>query len=362
MNRPAARTSIGMAAAAAGLVAASVSFADDANEYAARSELDRSATTSPAQPVSSRDLLALRDRAIEMLVEMSASETPQVRANAIEGLEGAPNRLEPIVALGVLDANAGVRAVSLMVAGRQRFSAQAGPARTNLHDPSAFVQAAALFALKRFGQDIDLTPLATMLLEDPEPAVRAHAAFILGEFGEESALGMLRQANARQMPRAGQAQLAVMRLQFAEAMVKLGDDDQIHTLHAALFPSRPEDLEAAALAAQILGEVGGRRSIPDLINLAIQQDERGNHMPAEVRLAAARSVAKLGRTDGEFIAHEYASSDNAAIRAQVAMVYAETLDRDGLDALTAMLDDPDEMVRVAAAAGLLRAVNRIRGN
>lgn len=306
-------------------------------------------------------IVALRERAINTLVELSSDSNPQVRANAIEGLSAAPGRLESVVALGVLDPNVGVRTVSFMVAGRHKVESVEGVARTCATEESPYVQAAALFALKRLGADPDLTPLGTMLMSAEEPRVRAHAAFVLGEIGEESALSMLRHAAARPMPRASESAVSLMRLQIAEAMVKLGDDSQIHTLHAALYPSRPEDLESAALAAQILGEVDAQRSVPDLMNLAVAKDEQGNPMPAEVRLAAARSVAKLGRRDGNFIAIEYASSQNPVIRAQVASVFAETLGRDELGELEAMLEDPDALVRVSAAASLLRAVERLSG-
>lgn len=313
------------------------------------------------QPITAVNLSALRERAIGMLTDLASHQNPQVRANAVEGLEAAPGRVETVVGLAVLDDNVGVRSVGLMVAGRHEIDSALPAARLNASDPSPYVQAAALFALKRLDQNPDLSPLGRMLFEADEPSVRAHAAFILGEIGEDSALSMLRQAAARPMPRASESSLLLMRLQMAEAMVKLGDDEQVHTLHAALYPSRPEDLEAAALAAQILGEVDAQRSIPDLINLALQQDEQGNPMPAEIRLAAAHSVAKLGRRDGDFIADEYASSPNPAIRAQVASVYASTLPRDRLGILEAMLDDADPTVQVAAAAGVLRATNRLGG-
>lgn len=310
---------------------------------------------------SAVSLSALRERAAGVLLDLTASPNAQIRANAVEGLEAMPARLESVVALAVLDDNLGVRSVALMVGGRHRIRAIAPAARLGVRDDSPFVRGAALYALKRLGEEPDLTPLATMLMEDPEPRVRAHAAFILGEIGEASALSMLRHAAGRPMPRASEASVQLMRLQIAEAMVKLGDEGQIHSLHAALFPSRPDDLEAAALAAQILGEVNARRSIPDLINLAVATDERGNPMPAEVRLAAARSVARLGRRDGDFIAREYSTNPSPVIRAQVASVYADTLDRGELGTLEAMLDDPEPLVQVAAAAGLLRAIERVSG-
>jgi len=357
MTRPASRSDASFLALIAGL---SLMCALPALAQNARQD-SRPSAQPAAQPVTAVNISALRERAIGMLVDLSGHQDPQVRANAVEGLEGAPGRVEPIVALAVLDDNIGVRAVGLMVAGRQELDSALPAARLNATDPSPYVQAAALFALKRLDESPDLSPLGRMLFESDEPQVRAYAAFILGEIGEESALGMLRQAASRPMPRARESALLLMRLQIAEAMIKLGDDDQLHTLHAALFPSRPEDLEAAALAAQILGEVDAQRSIPDLINLAVTQDEQGNQMPAEIRLAAAHSVAKLGRRDGDFIADEYATSPSPAIRAQGASVYASTLPRDRLGILEAMLDDADPSVQVAAAAGVLAATNRLTG-
>lgn len=62
--------------------------------------------------------------------------------------------------------------------------------------------------------------------------------------------------------------MRLLQLQLAEAMVKLGEDDQIATIRAALYPSRPEDLEATALAVQIIGQVKDRGSIDELIYLS----------------------------------------------------------------------------------------------
>ena len=92
-------------------------------------------------------LPALRERAIDALLELSSDSSPQVRANAIEGLSAAPGRLESVVALGVLDPNEGVRTVSLMVAGRHKVASIEPAARTAATEESPFVQAAALFAL-----------------------------------------------------------------------------------------------------------------------------------------------------------------------------------------------------------------------
>ncbi|MCW5775432.1 MAG: HEAT repeat domain-containing protein [Phycisphaeraceae bacterium] len=312
----------------------------------------------PADPVR---ITALRERAIATLTEYSSDVDPQVRANVIEALVVAPARLEPIAAAGLRDSNEGVRAVAAMAVGKARLSRLASAVEPLLSDPSPRVQTSAIFAMRRLGREADPTPLASFALGDPRPSVRAHAVWALGELGDPSALPLLREVAARPMPRAGDAEVRLLRLQVAEAMLKLGDDDQLHPLHAALFVSRPEHLETAALAAQILGEVGNRSSIPDLRNLAVYRDEQGNQMPAEVRLAAAGALAKLGQTDGSFIAEEYASNPSPLVRAQAAVVFGETTGPNNAARLEALLRDPDERVRVAAAAGVLRYAERSAG-
>lgn len=312
----------------------------------------------PAGPVR---ITELRERAIATLTELSVDIDPQVRANVLEALVVAPARLEPIAAAGLRDSNEGVRAVAAMAVGKARLTRLASAVEPLLSDPSPRVQTSAIYAMRRLGREADPTPLASFALGDPRPTVRAHAVWALGELGDRSALPLLREAAARPMPRAGDGEVRLLRLQVAEAMLKLGDDDQLHPLHAALFVSRPEHLETAALAAQILGEVGNRSSIPDLRNLAVYRDEQGNQMPAEVRLAAAGALARLGQTDGAFIAEEYASHASPLVRAQAAVVFGETTGPTNVARLEGLLGDPEERVRVAAAAGILRYAERSAG-
>ena len=330
-------------------------------ERAERPTAGSRTSTRGEHPAASIRITELRERAIATLTELSMDIDPQVRANVLEALVIAPARLEPIAAAGLRDSNEGVRAVAAMAVGKARLTQLASAVEPLLSDPSPRVQTSAIYAMHRFGHAVDPTPLASFALGDPRPSVRSHAVWALGELGDPSALPLLREAAARPMPRAGDAEVRLMRLQVAEAMLKLGDDDQLHPLHAALFVSRPEQLEMAALAAQILGEVGNRSSIPDLRNLAVYRDEQGNQMPAEVRLAAAGALAKLGQTDGAFIAEEYAAHPSPLVRAQAAVVFGETTGPTNVARLETLLRDPDERVRVAAGAGILRYADRFVG-
>ena len=107
------------------------------------------------------------------------------------------------------------------------------------------------------------------------------------------------------VPRASDTEIKLMQLQVSEALVKLGDDENVQSIRAALYPSRPEELEATALAVQILGQVRDKGSSGAMIHLAETKDAAGRPLPAEIRLGIAAALAKLGSPQGGFIADEF---------------------------------------------------------
>jgi len=245
-----------------------------------------------------------------------------------------------------------------MTVGKARIAPLAPLLEPLLSDPSAHVRASAIYALTRLGEPVDRTPLASMLLDDPSPWVRRHTAYILGELGDPSAMGLLRTAARRQYPDTPPEQTRNFQLQLAEAMIKLGDDRQRQAIRAALYPARPEELESAALAAQIIGETGDREAVHQVASLGEYRDAGGNPHPAEVRLAIAAALGAMGHRRGTTVADEFASSDSPALRAQSAHVYGQVGGTDRLGALSRLLADDVPTVRVAAAAAILRAATR----
>jgi HEAT repeat protein len=305
----------------------------------------------PAPGTAAARERSLRDESVQRLLSMTTSSNPQVRANAIEGLERAGPRAEPAIALALKDENPGVRSIAAIVAARSGLVSLAPTVRQLTVDPSEFVRAAALASLFILGEPVDPSELSTMVLSARDPRARAHAAFLLGEMGDASAVPMLRQAWSTPIRDASEIERRILRLQIAEALIKLGDDTSMDSVRAALFPSRPDELEATALAVQIIGEVRDRGSIDQLIYLA--DDSQSRVMPAEVRLAVAGALAKMGLDQGGFIADRYADNNAEVIRAQAAKVYGRTGRAEHVPALMAMMDDPSELVRVAAAAGMV---------
>lgn len=314
----------------------------------------------PAPPRDSVGVSELRERALRFLGEASLSARPEIRANAIEALIPVPARLEVAVRRGLSDENLGVRGIAAAAVGRAKITRLAESTRPLLMDQSPLVRVNAIFALRACGQPVDIQPLGAAM-QDSNPYVRAQAGWVLGELGDKAALPLLRETARDPMSMADTAAVRSMRLQLAEAMVKLGDQKAIDEVRAALYPSRPEELEATVLAAQVLGQVGDRQSVGSLIQLVLNRDAAGNQYPAEVRMAAAAALAKLGQPRGTYIADEYHNNPNPALRAQAAMTYGDIGLRENLGLLEQMMGDPDQLVGVAAAAGILRVTDGSRG-
>lgn len=298
-----------------------------------------------------------REMAVQTLSELATDVQPVVRANAIEAIAAAPEAGTKIIEAGLRDSNEGVRSVAAVVAGRLKLTSTMGWLKPLEMDESEYVRLSAVFAMSRMGDRIDLTPLANTLFTSRDTRARAHAAFLLGELGSTSAIDMLRQASLEGVNRATTSEVRLLRLQIAEAMIKLGDDDSLPGVKAALFPSRPEDYELAALAIQIIGEVGDREAVDQLIYLADAEGE--DAMPPEIRLAAADALSKLGHPQGAFIADEYADDASESVRAYAAILYGRTNASGNLGKVLGMLSDRSPIVRAAAARAVLDLTSTI---
>lgn len=215
------------------------------------------------------------------------------------------------------------------------------------------MRAAAILALSKCGARVDPSPLGQML-DDSNVGVRAQAAFVLGELGNKSAAPMLMEASRAPGGRADGIRDRLMRLQIAEALVKVGEMKAIDEIRAALYPARPEDLEACALAAQILGQIKDEANKGALRSLMRENWDGGQPMPIEIRMAAAMSLARMGDTQPAEIGLNFITSDAAPQRAQAALLLGESGEQRYLGNLSQLLTDKEPLVRIAAAAGILK--------
>jgi HEAT repeat protein len=327
-------------------------------------------------PVS---LIELREDAIRLVRESARERDPFLRANAIEAMQSLPDRALPLAQLGLEDEHPAVRFTALVTIGKMRLR-ELGPAALRLlDDPDDSVRAAAMFAAKRCGQDVDISEMGQMLAS-PNPSIRSNVVMLLGMMGDPSALPMIQSRAMVPMPsrRVDELRQTIVRVQFAEAQVLLGDDEAISPLRAAVFSRYGE---VRVLAVTMLGRLRDASIEASLMGMIERKD-----IPIELKLAAAEALSHIGGRatikqvlgNSAFITHA-GGSDNPVIRSQAAIaagalqsararVYRQLLPSDPphiwrlfedtgyLRLLEALQQDPHPQVRLSAAAAVLRAL------
>ncbi|MDG2201556.1 MAG: hypothetical protein P8K80_10300 [Phycisphaerales bacterium] len=294
---------------------------------------------------------SIRVSAIDLLMQASESDDPLMRAHAIEGLQPVDEQIDEVVRRGMVDTNQGVRFVAVMTVGLRNLCSLSHLMQPMLEDSSPSVQAAAMYSLDRCGIEIDLTPLASMVLGS-NPTDKANAAYVLGEIGNPSAITLIRNGVGRHMRQVEAARVQTIDLVMAEAMVKLGDESERQVIRAALF-SPSERGELTAMACQMLGRSGDTMMVQNLQELATGQGPRQPGI--EIQLLACDALARIEpeRVPVEVVLAN-TSHQQPEIRAQAASVLG-TLDsaRYGPQ-LSLLMRDQDPRVQVAAAAAALR--------
>ncbi len=309
-----------------------------------------STTPTTAQPA------ALRASAIALLRQAAGDPEAVVRANAIQAMAHAPSELEALLVSGLGDPNRGVRFVAAMAAGTHRVCQISDLLEPLLLDNSDSVRAAAIFALRRCGRAIDPGPLSRMIVsEDPE--VRANAALVLAELGNASAVPMIRNALGVRMGRVTQARAAIVELQLAEAMVRLGDDTELEAIRAKLWVP-VEQAELTAVAIEICGRLGDKTVVPNLVRFAEEAGQGGRpRQPAEVKMAATWALARLEPSlASAAVPLAFVDSTEFQLRMQAALTLGELGSPATLGALAPLLEDERAQVRVAAAGAILQVL------
>ena len=330
-------------------------------------------------------LLQSKPKAYAVIEAASKSENPRARLAALEAAQHAPDIAFALARNGLSDENPAVRFAALVTVGKLKINKLADAAMDLMRDDNESVRAAALFAAKRCGKDVDLSPLAGMLATGSAGA-RANAAMLIGQLGDKQAIDMLRDMAAAPMTRVSPAERTWVRLQYAEAMIRLDPDDAqvLGTIRASVY-SNLDDVRI--LAIQILGEVGDQSVQGGLAHI-IKRDN-----PIQVKIAAAQSLVRMGdkpaakvilkaagydeqqlRKDlksyltnagaagpeaqaiRDLLADDKARARAAAeVRAQAAIGLGYVKSKAAAERLSALLNDPDPIVRIAAASSILRA-------
>ncbi|MCH2136172.1 MAG: HEAT repeat domain-containing protein [Phycisphaerales bacterium] len=292
----------------------------------------------------------------ELLNAAAKADHPQVRANAIEALAPAPDAQASALSFALVDENEGVRFVAAMSLGDGGHCELADLVRPLLEDPSRSVQAAALYALAKCDEEVDLTVLASMLLGQ-DPTERSNGALVLGKLGDATATGLLRSSLARPIVGLDARRIRLVELTTAEALVRLGSLEHLEEIRAAFFGSA-EDGEIIALAAQMAGQLGDAGLGYSLEQMAFNTGPRP--VGEELQLIAIEALGRLSPEAAQpRLALRYVDHEQPRIRAQAAaaLAFGEANGQD--EALAKLCLDDNPLVRVRAAGSVLhRAASR----
>ena len=313
--------------------------------------MDETATPIPAPMLV--DGSTVQESALSILLQATKSSQPRLRANAIEALRYAPpNILESVVRESLVDENRGVRFVASMMIGEQRLCNLSLLLEPLLLDGSQSVQAAAMFSIYKCGGKVDLNPIAKML-NSVNPELRGNAAMILGQMGNASAKQMIRDALKTTPVSITPIRRRLINLQMAEALILLGEQEELEVVRAAIFSSSQES-EVTAIACQIAGRLHDVEVTSTLESITLTP----NRYPDEIRLIAATALAEINpsRMPMEPVLR-FTSSDFASLRSQCATALGVQGNQLNLGPLTLMMEDSDPLVQISAAGAVLRINN-----
>ena len=303
----------------------------------------------------------LRPAAIDEVLRAVRDEDPQMRAHALEAIRPVAERAVPMTQLALEDENAAVRFTALWVIGQERFTDLAPAVRPLFkRDQPDVVKAAVIYAATNTGTAREeLISMMSRYVLHEDVRVRSTAAMLLGDMGEASAIPLLKQAARRPSDnRQPEILWDLMRVQAAEAMVKLGDGEAIKTIYGAAYSSDPE---VQILATQTIARLD---DLAFWANMSKFLDDD----PIELRVAAAEGLVRLSKLSGgrdmELLQDavregaipvllEAARSDIATVRGQAALALGLSNTAEARAALAALLEDADASVRLAAAGGVL---------
>lgn len=289
-------------------------------------------------------------KAVQILLEASRSNEALLRMHAVEGAKSMPDRALPMMQLALRDEHPAVRFAALVTIGRLQFESL-GPLAVEIADDENqpdFVQAAALFAATRCGEEVDLGRLASMLWDDDLQS-RSNAALLFGLTDDAAVVPVLLDASEAAMDRDRPVARELVRLQLTEALLNLGHEESLKALRGAAYSSHDE---VRILATLMLGRARDRGMEGNLIGFLAKN-------PVELRLAAAESLARMGTLEGVPVMLEGAQMPAATVRTQAAFALGQaTSNRQAAARLIALLDDPNSIVRIAAATAALEAINR----
>lgn len=280
-----------------------------------------------------------QQKADEIIAKAAMSASPVTRAQAFEAMSRTRDpRAADAVMKGLADREWIVRYAAALCAGELKLQGAYRALGRAAGDDNSNVQVAARYALHRLG-DYSMSKDLEKFSQSRNADVRASVATVLGMLGEPTGVWVVR-------PMLGDSSDAV-RLAAAEALWALKDDVGRENLTAGTVSPYPDEQIVCTLALARPRDP----SVKELIigKLAFAKD---NQQYPELQLAAARALGLLGDDTGFGIARDATRSGEPRQRTMAALALGAIGRPDAQAALTKLLTDPKDEVRLAAATAL----------
>ena len=280
------------------------------------------------------------DAAVAELRAAAKSPDGMIRAHAIEAMRlTTPARFEREIIAGLTDPAPVARIAAAMAAGELKLSAAHPTLLTMVGDEDDSVQIATRFALHRLG-DTRFSRDLELFVQSDKARVRGMTVLALGLLEEPSTMRLLR-------PMQGDRD-ALVRLQVAEAMWRMGNKQGLANLAAAAVSAYPDDQMIAFLA---LAQPRDRRIIEHVRGGLVADYE-------EARLVAARAMGMLGSDEGYTIAAAGAKSVDPRKRTLAALAFGAIGRADAIDQVGPLVKDANADVRIAGASAVIQLGGR----
>jgi len=307
---------------------------------------------SPSAPAAlspvSGDLPA---QARQIVLDGLADADPQIRANAVEVVASTRDTgLMPGVQSLLADRVIPVRFAAAVAVGDLAYAPARDQVGPLLNDPNPNIQIAAFYAISRIGQP-ELYQEICKAVASSDQTVRANAALLLGKCGRKEGIRFLYWT----LQRDDSSEKVV--LQAAEAIAMLGDQRIYRKLWTSLISKYADDRLIGIRAMGALGTDEARSAITTMLDDPV----------AEVRLAAAEQLGKLGDFGGEaellavFEKNLMADMDaqgQQRVKTLAALAIGEIDAERPAKYLPQLLQDPSKFVRLAAAKAVLRRASK----
>jgi len=314
----------------------------------------------------------VRQDALAEIRQAAEAEDPATRVHAMEALPLALGQRGGVICKQALsDPSPEVRFAAAMAVGDIRYA----PAKEKLvrmarwkvegAEPDARVFCGVVYALHRLGDSGHTSQLGRLLF-DRRKHVRASAVVAMGKMREPSAVVPLREAMANELDHG-------LRLEFTFSLARCGDKRSLRLLEAY---TKAQFVDERVIAIQAMAEMRSQLG-PSVFASVMETDQS-----PRVRMAAAGGLARIGRGDRRTFRYcARAAVDPRKLmakalggRRQPTQEEVYSLQRlaamslgwfrgneQAVDVLAGLLRSEDDGVRVAAAAGILRALPQRQG-